>query len=68
MSKIIVKNRNGYELDFYTAVGYMDSGIMGLVSDLFEPCSEQVFFSAYEDAHEFAFGEEWELSKENPCL
>ena len=29
--------------------------------------SEQEFFTAYEKAHAEKYGEEWELSKENPC-
>ena len=30
-------------------------------------CTEQEFFSAYEKAHAEKYGEEWELSRENPC-
>ena len=29
--------------------------------------SEQEFFNAYEKAHAEKYGEEWELSKKNPC-
>ena len=62
-----VTNRNGYTLDFDTATEYMDEDIRDRLSDAMAPCTEQDFFSAYEDAHEEKYGEEWELSKSNPC-
>ena len=67
MKKVLVTNRNGYTLDFNAAVNYMDDRICGVLHDLFDPCDKQTFFTAYEFAHEFRFGEEWELSKANPC-
>lgn len=62
-----VKNKNGYELDFNTAVIYMTDEIREQVHGEIAPCTEQEFFSAYEKAHEKATGKEWFLSSENPC-
>lgn len=62
-----VTNRNDYTLDFDAAVGFMDDEIRERLHDEIAPCTEQEFFSAYETAHEEKFGEEWELSKANPC-
>ena len=45
----------------------MDDEICEELHNLLAPCSDQEFFSAYEKAHEKKYGEEWELSKENPC-
>lgn len=64
---MIVVNRNGYKLDFDAAVAIMDDEICEELHNLLAPCSDQEFFSAYEKAHEKKYGEEWELSKENPC-
>lgn len=67
--KITMKiiNRNGYELDYDAAVNMMDDEIREELHAELAPCTEQAFFTAYEAAHEEKFGEEWELSKENPC-
>lgn len=62
-----VTNRNDYTLDFDAAVAYMDDEICEQLHDEIAPCTEQEFFTAYETAHEEKFGEEWELSKANPC-
>lgn len=65
--KIIVTNRNGYELDFENAANYMDSSIREeLHARHTGEVTEQEFFNLYEAEHEKNFGEEWELSKENP--
>lgn len=64
MEKVI--NKNGTEIEFETAVMLMDDEIReSLASEGFQ--TEQEFFAAYEKAHEEKYGEEWELSKENPC-
>ena len=62
-----VTNRNDYTLDFDAAVAYMDDEIREQLHDEIAPCTEQEFFAAYEIAHEEKYGEEWELSKANPC-
>lgn len=60
-----VINKNGVEIDFDFAVELMDDDIREeLHMVVFD--SDQEFFSAYEKAHEEHYGEEWELSKENP--
>ena len=62
----MVKNENGTKIDFDAAVNLMDDEIRGNLNEEMSPCSEQEFFSAYEKAHKEKYGEEWELSKENP--
>ena len=65
MTKII--NANGTEIDYNAAVALMDDDICAELNDKIAPCTDQEFFSAYEQAHEAKYGEEWELSKANPC-
>lgn len=61
-----VRNNYGVAIDYDTAENMMDCIIMERLHNELSPCSEQVFFSAYCEAHEKAYGEEWELAKENP--
>ena len=63
-----VINKNGYEINYSAAVDYMDDDIREELHAEIAPCTNQEFFSAYEAAHEAKYGEEWELSKENPCF
>ena len=65
MTKVI--NANGTEIDYNAAVALMDDDICAELNDKLAPCTEQEFFSAYEQAHADKYGEEWELSKANPC-
>lgn len=58
-----VINKNGTQIDFNAAVELMDDEIRESITAE----TEQEFFTAYEEAHEAKYGEEWELSKENPC-
>lgn len=67
MKEVKVINKNGTEIDFEAAVMHMDDDIREKLHREIAPCTEQEFFAAYEQAHEQAFGEEWELSKSNPC-
>lgn len=62
-----VVNEGGYVLDYDAAVGYMDDEIRETLASDLAPCSNQAFFTAYEAAHLAKYGEEWELSKSNPC-
>ena len=55
------------EIDFDVAVNLMDDEIREELHRELAPCTEQEFFSAYEKAHAEKYGEEWELSRENPC-
>ena len=65
MAKIIL---NGFEVDFDACVNLMDDDIREeLHMEMAGECTEQEFFTAYEAAHAEKFGEEWELSKGNPC-
>lgn len=61
-----VINSEGHELDFESAVQYMDDDIREELHRDMAPCGEQEFFTAYEKAHAAKFGEPLELSKVNP--
>ena len=65
---INVINTNGTTIDFETAVYMMDDELRESIHAALSPCTEQEFFTAYEKAHAEKYGEEWELSKENPCF
>lgn len=60
-----VINMNGTEIDFEVAVVMMDDEIRESICGTVD--TEQEFFTEYEKAHAEKYGEEWELSKENPC-
>lgn len=60
-----VINMNGTEINYEAAVAMMDDEIRESIFGTVD--SEQEFFTAYEKAHAEKYGEEWELSKENPC-
>lgn len=62
-----VINMNGTEINYEVAVELMDDEIRESLHFEIAPCTEQEFFTAYEKAHAEKYGEEWELSKENPC-
>lgn len=62
-----VINKNGTEIYYNIAEGLMDDEIREELHRELAPCTEQEFFSAYEKAHAEKYGEEWELSRENPC-
>lgn len=63
----MVKNLNDVEIYWDSAVNLMDDDLREELNGELAPCTEQEFFTAYEKAHAERFGEEWELSKENPC-
>ena len=60
-----VINMNGTGINYEVAVAMMDDEIRESICGTVD--SEQEFFTAYENAHIEKYGEEWELSKENPC-
>lgn len=62
----IVINKNGKEINYSAAVMMMDDEIREEIANAGDCETEQEFFTAYEKAHEEAYGEEWELSKSNP--
>ena len=62
---MMVINMNGTEINYETAVELMDDEIRESIFGTVD--SEQEFFTAYEKAHAEKYGDEWELSKENPC-
>lgn len=62
-----VINMNGSEVNYEAAVMLMDDEIRESLHFELAPCTEQEFFTAYEKAHAEKYGEEFELSKENPC-
>lgn len=61
-----VINQSGTEINFEASVNLMDDEIRERLHWEIAPCTDQEFFTAYEKAHEEKYGEEWELSKENP--
>ncbi len=61
-----VVNSCGEEVDFEASKYLMDEEIREKLHEDISPCTEQEFFTAYEQAHKEKYGEEWELSKENP--
>ena len=63
---IEVVNRNGKKIDYEVAVTTMDDEIREELHSELAPCTEQEFFTRYEQEHEKKFQEEWEFSKENP--
>lgn len=63
----MVINKSGVEINYEAAIVFMDDEIREALHLEMAPCTEQDFFTAYEIEHEKKFGEEWELSKENPC-
>lgn len=66
MTSITVINQSGTEINFEAAVNLMDDDIREDLHREIAPCTEQEFFTAYEAAHLAKYGEEWELSKDNP--
>lgn len=62
-----VINKSGTQINYDAAVQLMDDEIREELHAQLAPCTEQEFFAAYEAAHAEKYGEEWELSKENPC-
>lgn len=56
-----VKDIRGNEIDFDTAVIYMDSEIREELHSKISPCTEQEFYNAYARAHEEKFGERFDL-------
>ena len=60
-----VINMNGTEINYEAAVELMDDELREIICGTVD--SEQEFFTAYEKAHAEKYGEEWELSKDNPC-
>ena len=62
---MMVINMNGTEINYEAAVELMDDEIRDSICGTVD--SEQEFFTAYEKAHAEKHGDEWELSKENPC-
>lgn len=61
-----VENRFGWVIGYDVAVDLMDDDLREELHDKLAPCTDQEFFDAYAKAHKERFGEEWELSKENP--
>ena len=66
--KMKVINKNGTQINYDAAVQLMDDDLREELHAKIAPCTEQEFFTAYEVSREEKFGEEWEISKENPCL
>ena len=61
-----VININGTEIIWESAFELMDDDIANEIANMAGIDTEQEYMTAYEKAHAEKFGEEWELSKENP--
>ena len=66
MTNSIVINRAGTEIRYNVAVTFMDDDIREALHEQLSPCTDQEFFTAYEQAHEQKHGEPWFLSEEHP--
>ena len=66
MDFIQVINSSGVAIYYDSAVQFMDDDLREELHRKLAPCSSQEFFTAYEEAHEARFGEEWFLSDSNP--
>jgi hypothetical protein len=66
MNGIKVTNLNGIELDYDAAVNLMNNDLRERIANDGKEYTAQQFMRAYEIAHLKKFGEEWELSKQNP--
>lgn len=60
-----VINKNGTMIDFEAALMLMDIDIMHELEKVWYN-NDQDYFTAYEEEHLKKYGEDWELSKENP--
>ncbi len=67
MERKYVENEWGVKIDFDVAVSLMDDELREKVAYELSLSSDQEFFNKYAEAHEEKFGEEWELTKKNPC-
>lgn len=64
---IMVRNANGTLIDFEASEILMDYDLKEeIYFAIGGECTQQEFFTAYEKEHKKKFGEEWELSKDNP--
>jgi len=61
-----VINKSGKEIDFESAVQYMDDEIREALNSKLSPCTDQEFFTAYEKAHAVIYHCDWFLSGSNP--
>ena len=67
MEKRTVVNEYGVTIDYEIAENLMDSDLREKIAYDLQLTSDQEFFNVYCKEHEKVFGEEWELSKANPC-
>lgn len=67
MEKRTVVNEYGVTIDYEIAENLMDSDLREKIAYDLQLTSDQEFFNIYCKEHEKVFGEEWELSKANPC-
>jgi len=67
MKTIVNRAGKRFTIDQWSViVNMMDDDIREELHHELAPCTEQEFFTAYENAHENRLGMEWELSKQNP--
>ena len=61
-----VINKSGTSVDYESATTYMDDEIREALHSKLSPCTEQEFFTAYENAHAAFYEADWFLSENNP--
>ena len=66
--KNTVTNESGVQIDYAAAVALMDDETREELAAELAPCTDQEFFTAYEEVHLVKFGAPWELSKPNPIF
>ena len=57
-----VKDEDGREIDYDSAVALMDDEIREDLHDKLSPCTTQIFYDAYCKAHYAKYGEEFEVN------
>lgn len=67
MEKRTIVNEYGVTIDYEIAENLMDSDLREKIAYDLQLTSDQEFFNIYCKEHKKVFGEEWELSKANPC-
>lgn len=58
---VTVINANGKEIDYDFAVEMMDDEIREELHIQLAPCTDQEFYTAYEQAHEIKYGAPFEI-------
>lgn len=61
-----VTNSYGVQIDFTTAVYFMDDELREEIHNDLAPCTEQAFFDEYAKRYDIKYGEPWFMDSPNP--